>query len=218
MMFSQSPSAQFSTILVVIYRLVRLSSMRSSRTQNPSLRPSNTLKPLNYLTCKYPDPISASTAPRHTDQHNNSVPIIDDYLIMIPVRSAVIHEALRIHPNIGLMLERSVPAGGATLHGINLTEGTIIGLNAAVIHRNEEIFGKDVESFRPERWIDCSPDQLREMHRNLFTVSTDILNPVYTYTDMRNPIIVRCWPSRLYRQEPGAHAGSQADCGALSEL
>ncbi|KAL6716510.1 hypothetical protein ACLMJK_006077 [Lecanora helva] len=87
----------------------------------------------------------------------------------LPYLSAVIHEALRIHPNIGLMLERVVPSGGTTLHGYTLAEGTVIGLNAAVIHRNEDIFGEDVESFRPERWIECPPEQLREMHRNLFT-------------------------------------------------
>ena len=30
---------------------------------------------------------------------------------------------------------------------------TIIGTNPWVIHRNTEVFGNDVESFRPERWL-----------------------------------------------------------------
>jgi len=105
------------------------------------------------------------------DLHEETRYSISNHLATASDRSAVIHEALRIHPNIGLMLERCVPAGGATLHGITLAEGTIIGLNAWVIHRNEDVFGDDTEAFKPERWINRPPEQLREMHRKLFTVS-----------------------------------------------
>ena len=30
---------------------------------------------------------------------------------------------------------------------------TVIGVNPWVVHRNSEIFGDDVESFNPERWL-----------------------------------------------------------------
>ena len=86
-------------------------------------------------------------------------------------------EALRIHPNIGLMLERSVPPGGATINGVHLAEGTVVGLNATVIHRNEGIFGEDVEAFKPERWIDAPPAVIRERQRNFFTVSMHVPRP-----------------------------------------
>ena len=84
---------------------------------------------------------------------------------------AVINEAFRIHPAVGLILERYVPSGGETISGFHLPEGTIVGINAWVLHQNKEIFGEDAQRFRPERWIESSPEQLKEMRRNLFTVS-----------------------------------------------
>lgn len=87
----------------------------------------------------------------------------------LPYLSAIINEAFRIHPPVGLILERHVPAGGETISGIHLPEGTVVGINAWVLHRNKEIFGKDAHCFRPERWIECDPEQLKEMRRNLFT-------------------------------------------------
>lgn len=88
-------------------------------------------------------------------------------------RSAVIHEALRIHPSTGTILERCVPRGGITLHGKYLAENTTIGVNCWVIHRNKEIFGEDVENFRPERWIYSAPEAIQKMRLNLFTVRHD---------------------------------------------
>lgn len=85
--------------------------------------------------------------------------------------SAVINEAMRIHPATGFMLERIVPAGGTELCGTHLPEGTIVGVNSWVIHHNKDIFGADVDAFRPERWLEGSPDKIAEMNRNMFAVS-----------------------------------------------
>lgn len=97
---------------------------------------------------------------------------------LIANRSAVISEAIRIHPAVGLILERVVPEGGTVLCDVHIPAGTIVGVNAWVLHRNEHIFGPEVETFRPERWIDASPEQLNEMRRNLFTVSRLFCNLV----------------------------------------
>jgi cytochrome P450 len=32
--------------------------------------------------------------------------------------------------------------------------GTIVGVNPWVMHRDQEVFGEDVETFRPERWLE----------------------------------------------------------------
>ncbi|KAF2997744.1 hypothetical protein E8E14_004496 [Neopestalotiopsis sp. 37M] len=67
---------------------------------------------------------------------------------------AVIHEGLRILPPVGVILERVVPSSGLELpDGRTIPAGTIVGMNAWITSRNKEIFGDDVETFRPERWL-----------------------------------------------------------------
>jgi cytochrome P450 len=66
---------------------------------------------------------------------------------------ACIKEAFRLHPAPGLPLERVVPPNGAEIAGHFVKRGTIVGVSAWVVHRNKEVFGEDVEDFRPERWL-----------------------------------------------------------------
>jgi cytochrome P450 len=81
---------------------------------------------------------------------------------------AVIKEALRIHPAAGLSLERVVPLGGTEICGRYLPAGTIVGCSAWTIHQSKEIFGKDVDAFRPERWLE-DPVNASNMNQSLFT-------------------------------------------------
>ncbi|KAH8684385.1 pisatin demethylase [Tricladium varicosporioides] len=66
---------------------------------------------------------------------------------------AVVKESFRIHPAPGLHLERVVPEQGVEISGEFIQGGTIVGASAWVLHRTKEIFGNDVETFRPERWL-----------------------------------------------------------------
>ncbi|KAF2787165.1 cytochrome P450 family protein [Melanomma pulvis-pyrius CBS 109.77] len=72
----------------------------------------------------------------------------------LPYLQAVIKEGLRIHPATGLILGRVVPKGGATIAGCLFPEGTTVGINAWVAGRNKDVYGDDVEAFRPERWLE----------------------------------------------------------------
>ncbi|KAF4549612.1 Cytochrome P450-like protein 13 [Elsinoe fawcettii] len=67
---------------------------------------------------------------------------------------AVVSEAMRCHPIVGILWERVVPPKGLTLpDGRSIPGGTIVGMNPRVVHRDREAFGHDVDSFWPERWL-----------------------------------------------------------------
>ncbi|KAG9244214.1 cytochrome P450 [Calycina marina] len=67
---------------------------------------------------------------------------------------AVVKEAARMHPGVGLLLERVVPAGCLTLaDGRFFPPGTVVGMNAWVIHQNKVVFGQDAAVFNPDRWL-----------------------------------------------------------------
>jgi len=77
---------------------------------------------------------------------------------------AVIHEGLRIHPPFSGLLSKEVPAGGDILDGRYVPAGTCIGHSVFSMMRNKAVFGEDVDVFRPERWLDASPQGRARMH------------------------------------------------------
>jgi cytochrome P450 len=114
-----------------------------------------------YYLLKNPDTI----AKLRTELHDAGVPLIPAYAQIrdLPYLDAVIKEAMRLFPLVNLPLERVVPAGGATIAGHFFRQGTTVGVLPSVIHRNEAMFGEDVEAFRPDRWLEVGPEKLRLM-------------------------------------------------------
>lgn len=86
----------------------------------------------------------------------------------LPYLDAVVQESFRLFPAVGLLLERHVPPEGAIICGKRIAGGTIVGCNAWVLHRRPEIFGEDVDAFRPERWLEADAAQLKEMRATMF--------------------------------------------------
>lgn len=72
----------------------------------------------------------------------------------LPYLCACITEALRIHPGAQLSLPRTVPRGGIELCGQFIPEGYTVGINAAVMHFDQRVFGQDADEFNPDRWMD----------------------------------------------------------------
>ncbi|KAJ5460255.1 cytochrome P450 [Penicillium daleae] len=82
---------------------------------------------------------------------------------------AVMHETLRIHPGVGLILERVVPKGGLSLpDGRFVPEGVVVGMNPWVINKDEGIFGANTDDFIPERWLQNS-DESDEVYQARFS-------------------------------------------------
>ncbi|KAF8853739.1 putative cytochrome P450 pisatin demethylase [Acephala macrosclerotiorum] len=85
----------------------------------------------------------------------------------LPYLNAVLKEGMRIHPSVGLLLERHVPKGGAVISGMWIPEGTKVGINAWVLHFDERIY-EEPERFWPERWLTGDEKKLAEMEKSFF--------------------------------------------------
>ena len=89
--------------------------------------------------------------------------VTDSEARAMPYLQAVIKEGLRMFPPVAGLMAKEVPAGGDTFKGLFLPEGTRIGYCAWGVVRHPEVWGEDAHEFRPERWIEASPEKLREM-------------------------------------------------------
>jgi cytochrome P450 len=83
-----------------------------------------------------------------------------------PLMSAPADQYAGMHPAVGLLLERVVPAGGAKLEDVFLPEGTVVGMNPWVAARDKSVYGDDAYEFKPERWLEADEQQLKLMERN----------------------------------------------------
>ena len=75
---------------------------------------------------------------------------------------AVILEALRCHPAVGMSLPRVVPADGLQVGDRFLKKGTVVGANPWAVHTLEDVFGPGTAEFRPERWLKEDTGDMRK--------------------------------------------------------
>lgn len=91
-----------------------------------------------------------------------------DNAVRLCYTQASIKEAQRLYPVIGMSLPRKVSVAGLHLHGYSFPPGTTVGCNPVSLHRNEEIFGSQVDEFRPERWLGQADTKEMERHNLTF--------------------------------------------------
>lgn len=99
---------------------------------------------------------------------NLSFPISNDQSKALPYLQAVIMEALRMRPpQIFGFYKRLPPGEGAVVDGLIIPGGTAVGVNVLAMMRTESVFGRDVQAFLPERFLECDDDRRREMIRTV---------------------------------------------------
>ncbi|PMD38159.1 cytochrome P450 [Hyaloscypha variabilis F] len=81
----------------------------------------------------------------------------------LPFLSACLKESMRLFPLVGMPLVRTVSKAGLELEGYYLPPGTQVGMNPWVINRDVSLYGEDADEWRPERWLECTPEQLRRL-------------------------------------------------------
>ncbi|KAK0654821.1 cytochrome P450 [Cercophora newfieldiana] len=110
---------------------------------------------------------SEATSAISTGLVSPSSPISHDQARKLPYLNAIIYEALRFRPPALYGHFKSVPPGGDTINGVYLPEGTAIGHNLFGLMMSPDLFGSDVEIFRPERFLECDAAKRAEMERTV---------------------------------------------------
>lgn len=94
-------------------------------------------------------------------------PIKIDEAKRLPYLQAVIYEGMRMRSPAPGLYPKSVPAGGDTLCGMLVPEGTAIGMNTSAMLASTTLFGEDANLFRPERFLEVDATKRAEMQRNV---------------------------------------------------
>lgn len=126
-----------------------------------------TITTILYFLIKHPDVLSKLQQELHAASLSSPIPTWTE-VNKLEYLHAVFREAMRCNPFVTIPLERIVPAGGATIAGKYIPEGTVVGCAAQVVHHNRELYGADADRFRPERWL-AEPDKRVAMERAFLT-------------------------------------------------
>lgn len=88
----------------------------------------------------------------------------------LPYLEACIQEGVRLHPPLCLPLERVVPKEGITIGEHTFPGGTVVGMSPWVVNRHQPTFGKDADSWRPERWLGLDAERHKQLENSMLTV------------------------------------------------
>ncbi|CAI8496146.1 unnamed protein product [Hanseniaspora opuntiae] len=95
----------------------------------------------------------------------------------LPIMNAIIKENFRLHAAIPGSERRFVPPGKTLkVGGYSIVEGTVVSTQPFSLHRNEDVFGDNINQFNPERWLKKSDEddetyenRMRMFERNIMT-------------------------------------------------
>ncbi|TGO13465.1 hypothetical protein BTUL_0069g00320 [Botrytis tulipae] len=115
-----------------------------------------TLSSVLYHLLKYPNTYQKLRDEVETAAREGRVsdPVTFKEAQKLPYLQAVLKEGLRVHPAVGMGLQRIVPAEGTTIANQFIPGGSTVGINAYVAHQNTSVWGSDADQWRPERWLE----------------------------------------------------------------
>ncbi|UDD64915.1 hypothetical protein AFCA_012112 [Aspergillus flavus] len=87
---------------------------------------------------------------------------------------AVIKESMRQLPSLGYNREVVTPPEGAIVAGYYIPPGTMMELHSEALRDDPGIYGEDVHTYRPARWLTADLRQRWAMTQNLQQLSTSI--------------------------------------------
>lgn len=122
----------------------------------------NALTAIVFHLLKNPEALAKLQSELEAADINRPIPAFSQ-VNKLPYLHALIREGMRLFPALTHALERIVPAGGTEIVGTFLPQGTSVGCLQLAMQLNPKVFGEDVTTFRPERWLEASPEQLRSM-------------------------------------------------------
>lgn len=85
----------------------------------------------------------------------------------MPYLSACIRESLRHDPSIVSYLPRQIDTDGVEVQGRWIPKGTEIGASPYAISHDRNLYGEDVDVFRPERYLE-DPEWAAKVARHEF--------------------------------------------------
>lgn len=80
----------------------------------------------------------------------------------LPYLTACLRETFRGAESTITMMPRVAQKGGTWILGQFVPEGTHLSATPWITHRNRALYGEDAELFRPERWLEASPEKLQQ--------------------------------------------------------
>ena len=126
---------------------------------------SNTLAALLYHILHEPEVVKKLQAELDAALPNDEVPQFEQ-VKDLPYVDAVIKEALRIHGTSALGLPRTVPPGPPVeIAGHQFLPGTVVSVPTYTVHHLRDVWGDDVDEYRPDRWAE---DKITEQQKAAF--------------------------------------------------
>lgn len=111
-------------------------------------------------SCKYPavkERLIEELRVVFPDNLTAEEPLPFTQLNRVPLLEHAEIECLRMHPPIGYAMPRDTPSQGAVICGVYIPGGVAVGVPAATIGRNADVY-RDPNTWIPDRWSDDKAD------------------------------------------------------------